>query len=441
VAGVMRAILIRGGRVIDPSTGFDSTADLFLADGRVAAREIRGINASDDALILDATGLIVTPGFVDLHTHLRFPGHPHKETIASGTAAAAAGGFTTICAMANTNPVVDSVETLRLVNDAISRESRVRVHQLGAISVRLDGVQAVDYQRLAEAGAIAFSDDGKPVWNIELMRNALRHSRELDLPVSVHEEDPGIVRGGVANAGPVARRLGLAEWPCSGEAVMVARDIQILQDVGGRLHIAHVSCADSLPYIREAKRRGLPVTAEVTPHHLVLTDELLDGDPAAGLLPAHPCTKVNPPLRSAEDVQAMIEALADGTIDAVATDHAPHTSADKDGPFAGAAFGFSSIEMALPLLLELVRSGRVGLPTLVERLTAGPARVFGLRSSLRPGARADVCVFDPTEEWRVTPSALRSKGKNSPLMNHSMIGRVRWTIVAGKIVWPDEKSS
>jgi dihydroorotase len=215
---------------------------------------------------------------------------------------------------------------------------------------------------------------------------------------------------------------------------MVARDIRLLEEVGGRLHVAHVSCADTIPLIREAKARGLRITAEVTPHHLCLTDRLLEGDPELDLAPAHPCTKVNPPLRSQEDVTALVEALADGTIDAVATDHAPHTAADKDQPYASAAFGFSALETALPLLLDRVRDGRIALPVLVERLTTGPARVFGLSSSLRPGSSAHVCIFDPNEEWEVLPNSLRSRGKNTPLLNRRLRGKVRWTIVAGRVV-------
>jgi dihydroorotase len=312
----------------------------------------------------------------------------------------------------------------------------VRVRQLGAVSRGLAGHELTDLQALAHAGAVAFSDDGKPVWNARLMEEALRWSDRLGKPVSVHEEDPDLVRGGVANAGEIARRLDLPPWPCAGEASLVARDLALLERSGGRLHIAHASCAETVALLKDARERGLPVTSEVTPHHLRLTDSLVEGDATLGLPAAHPCTKVNPPLRSREDVEALVEALADGVIDAVATDHAPHARADKERPFVEAAFGFSGIETALPLLLDLVREGRLTLLALVERLTVGPARVFGLEAgSIAPGALADVCVFDPDEEWEVAPEALYSLGKNTPLLGARLRGRVTCTIVGGDVVY------
>lgn len=427
-------ILIQGGRVVDPASSFDAIADLLVWGGRVEARE-PNLAAPADTELIDATGQIVCPGFVDLHTHLRFPGFPDKETMASGTAAAAAGGFTTVCAMANTEPVVDSVEVLVHVMDEARRTSKVHVHQLAALTMGLRGEALTNMDALADRGAVAFSDDGKPVWKDEIMRQALKTCAEIGRPISVHEEDPVLVGKGVANAGPPARRLKLPEWPCLGEASMVARDIALLEQEGGHLHIAHVSCAETVALLRDAKSRRLNVTAEATPHHLRLTDRLLDGDPELGFSPGHPCTKVNPPLRSSQDVEALVEALADGTIDAVATDHAPHTQADKALPYDSAAFGFSGIETALPLLLDLVRDRRLDLPTLIERLTVGPATVFGFNAgTLQPGAVADICIFDPDAVWRVTPKALQSKGKNTPLLGAHLTGRVTWTIVGGTIV-------
>jgi dihydroorotase len=431
----MSALLLSGGRVVDPSQGLDDIVDVLLADGVIARIGNANAGLPPSTAVLDVAGLIVCPGFIDLHTHLRYPGFPEKETIDSGTAAAAAGGFTTVCAMANTDPVVDDVAVLEMVYAEAARSARVRVRQLAAVSRGLLGRELTDMRSLAAAGAIAFSDDGKPVADPQLMERALRDSSACGLPISVHEEDPLVVRGGVANAGEAAARLGLAPWPCAGEATLVARDIGSLAQVGGRLHIAHVSCADTIILLRDASERGLPVTAEVTPHHLRLTDRLLEGDPAAGLPAAHPCTKVNPPLRSPADVDAMIEALASGLIGAIATDHAPHTAADKAQPFAQAAFGFSAIETALPLLLDLVRTGRLPLSVLIERLTAGPARIFNLPGgTLVAGSPADICVFDPDEPWTVTPEALLSRGKNTPVAGMELRGRVSYTFVAGEIV-------
>jgi dihydroorotase len=431
----MTSRLLTGGRVIDPSQGIDERIDVLIVGGVVARLGAANVGLPDDIEIVPVDGLIVTPGFVDLHTHLRYPGFPEKETIASGTAAAAAGGFTTVCAMANTDPVVDDPSVLEIVYAEAARSAYVHVRQLGAVSRGLKGLELTDMRALADAGAIAFSDDGKPVWDAGMMERALRAARDCDRPISVHEEDPSLVRGGVANAGPTAERLGLALWPCAGEVSLVARDIDLLSRTGGHLHIAHISCADTLALLRDAAERGLAVTAEVTPHHLRLTDRLLEGDADLGLSPAHPCTKVNPPLRSPEDVEEMIDALTSGLIGAVATDHAPHTTADKAASFSEAAFGFSMIETALPLLLDLVRAGRLPLPVLIERLTSGPSRLFGLHAgTLAPGSLADLCVFDPDERWTVRPDALKSRGKNTPLTGMELQGRVRYTIVAGEVV-------
>lgn len=427
-------LLIRSGRVIDPASATDGVADILIQGGRIAACRPH-IDIPPAAHLIDASGLIVSPGFIDLHTHLRFPGFPEKETLQTGMEAAAAGGFTTICAMANTSPVIDDPDLLRDVLTAAERLNTVHVHQLAAVSKNLAGRELAPLPALAAAGAIAFSDDGKPVADPALMHQALIIARDLGKPISVHEEDPSIVGKGVANAGEFARRLGLAEWPCEGEAAMVLRDINLLAQTGGRLHIAHVSCVDTVTALRAARRRGLSVTAEVTPHHLRLTDRLLEGDPRLELPPAHPCVKVNPPLRSAADVEAMIDALADGTIDAVATDHAPHTAQDKAGPFAAAAFGFTGIELALPLLLDLVRAGRLTLATMIARLTTGPARAFNLEAgTLRSGVPADITIFAPEESWSVTPNSLRSRGKNTPLLGAELRGRVRYTIVGGRII-------
>jgi dihydroorotase len=430
----MRPLLLRAGRVVDPSAGIDRVADLLIADGRVALVG-PDVSVGPETEVIEAAGLVVSPGFVDLHTHLRFPGQPEKETVGSGTRAAAAGGYTTICAMANTNPPVDRVEVLEEVYAEVGRSAAVRVLQFGAVSLGLRGERLTDMAALADSDAVGFSDDGRPVWNEQLMGEALARAGRLGKIISAHEEDPTLVAGGVANAGETARRHGLREWPCGGEASMVARDVALLERHGGRLHIAHVSCADTLPVLRQARARGLAVTAEVTPHHLRLTDRMLDGDPDLGLPTANPCCKVNPPLRSPEDVEAMIQALAEGVIDAIATDHAPHTAGDKAGSFADAAFGFSMIESALPLVLDLVRAGRVDLPAVIRRMSTAPAEIVGLEAgTLRPGAPADICVFAPDERWVLRPESMHSRGKNSPLLDAELRGRVKWTIVEGEVV-------
>jgi len=430
----MKPLLLRGGRVVDPSVEMDRVADLLIEDGKVALIA-PAISVRAETEVIEAAGMVVSPGFVDLHTHLRFPGQPEKETVASGTRAAAAGGYTTICAMANTNPPVDRAEILEKVYAEVQRSAVVRVLQFGAVSLGLRGETLTDMPSLAESGAVGFSDDGKPVWSERLMAEALTRAGQLGKITSAHEEDPKLVAGGVANAGEAARRHGLKEWPCEGEASLVARDVALLERHGGRLHIAHVSCADTLPVLRQARARGLEVTAEVTPHHLRLTDRMLDGDPDLRLPAAHPCCKVNPPLRSPEDVEAMIQALAEGVIDAIATDHAPHSAADKSGSFSDAAFGFSMIESALPLALDLVRGGRIDLQTLIRRLSTTPAEIIGLDAgTLRTGAPADICIFDPDERWILRPESLQSRGKNSPLLGAELRGRVKFTIVGGEVV-------
>lgn len=428
-------MVIAGGRIIDPAASLDIEGDLYIAGGRIVRIESIG-RIPAGVRSFDARGMIVCPGFVDLHTHLRFPGFPAKETLESAGAAAAAGGFTTVCAMANTRPVVDRVEVLDLITSEARRATSVRVRQLGAVSVDLAGERLTDMTALAAQGAVAFSDDGMPVWNESLMRAALAMSAILRKPVSVHEEDRAVVGSGVANAGERALRLGLEPWPCAGEASMVARDVELLAESGGHLHVAHVSCRETVEEIRRAKARGLRITAEVTPHHLCLDEQLLDGDLTTGLTAAHPCVKVNPPLRTRQDSQALLIGLIDGTIDAVATDHAPHAATDKEGAFQQAAFGFSALETALPLLLGLVRDRRLDLMTMIDRLTRGPATVFHLPGgTLRVGAPADVCVFDPDEPWTVTAESLHSRGKNTPLLGREMLGRVRMTIVGGRVTY------
>lgn len=415
-------ILIAGGRVIDPATQTDGVLDLLVTDGRVSALFPPGeLPISVDVPRYDATGFIVTPGFIDLHCHLRYPGQPDRETIASGTSSAVRGGFTSVCAMANTDPPLDSAETMAHALQAVRAEARCRVHLMGAVSLGLNGHENTDAKALRDAGAAGLSDDGNPVMSAGVMRGALLAGEKVGLAISAHEEQ----RDGSPAGAPNPR------WPPAGEAAMVRRDIDLARATGGRLHIAHVSSAQSLELIAAAQAAGLPVTSEVTPHHLALSQDLWEG---AEELPAdHGMVKVNPPLRSSHDARALADALAGGTISAVATDHAPHRNQDKCHEPATAAFGFTGFELALPLLLSL-GSDRLPLATMVERLTVGPARILGLAGgSLIPGQSADICVFDPNESWIVSRDTLISKGKNSPLRGSRMTGRVRATMVGGRL--------
>ncbi|MDQ2831535.1 MAG: dihydroorotase [Chloroflexota bacterium] len=424
-------ILFANGRVIDPLTGLDAVRDVLVVDGRVAAI---GHDASkpDDAQVVDCAGLVVAPGFVDLHCHLREPGQEHKETLASGLAAAAAGGFTTVCCMPNTTPPLDTPGRVQWARERAASVSPVHLYVIAAITTEQAGERLAPLRELAEAGAVAFSDDGRPVWNDDVMRLALRGAGELGLPLSLHEEDRELAAGGVMNAGPVAARLGLRGLPAVAEERMIARDIALLAAEGGRarVHIAHVSTAGAVALVRDARRRGLPVSAEATPHHLTLTDDLV-ARPWDGR-PYDTRAKVNPPLRTKEDVDAVVAGLLDGTIEAIATDHAPHGAADKRCPYEQAAFGISLFETALASVLTLYHERRAPLPVLIERLTAGPARLFGINAgTLTPGASADIVVFDPNEEWTVDAAAFRSKGKNTPLDGARLRGRVVMTLAEG----------
>lgn len=420
-------------RLIDPGRGFEGPAQLVIEDGKVVGYASE-CGSADGERVIDLGPLVLAPGFIDLHTHLREPGQEDKETIATGTAAAAAGGFTTVCAMPNTDPTIDSAAEVAALVDAARRRARVRVLPLGTVTRGQKGEELAELVAMAEAGAVAFSDDGQPVWNSALMRHALEYSRLVGRPIVDHCEDRELVRGGVAHEGKVAALLGLRGRPAAAEEIAVARDIALARLTGGRLHVAHVSAARAVELIRQAKAEGLPVTAEATPHHLTLTEELVAG--GDGRAPYDTNARVNPPLRSVEDVEAVVAGLADGTIDAVATDHAPHTVVDKLCEFDQAAPGISGLETALGLCLRLVHGGRLTLPVLIHRLTVGPARAFGLPwgGALRPGAPADLVIFDPDEPWTVEPERFCSKGKNTPLAGWTLRGRVRATLVAGELV-------
>ena len=439
------ALLIKGGRVIDPAQDIDRTADVLIEHGVVKA--VADSLASDGVTTIEAAGLVVCPGFIDMHCHLREPGFEHKETIATGTKAAAKGGFTTICAMPNTSPVADNRATVDFVLRRAREDGIVRVLPIGAVTMGSRGEQLAEMGELADAGAIGFSDDGNPVADDNLMRQALSYSSAFGLAIINHCEERSL-SAGVMNEGWVANRLGLRGIPNSAEDVMVARDIQLAGLTRGRLHIAHASTAGTVAMVRRAKEEGLAVTCEVTPHHLTLTEEAVLGPQGNGrafesLGPAAYDTnaRVAPPLRARSDVEAMVEGLKEGVIDFIATDHAPHAAVDKLCSFDEAANGISVLETALGSLLSLVHEGSITLPLLVERLTVAPARFLGFDTgTLRPGAPADVTIFDPDMEWVVDTAAFASKGKNTPLDGATLRGRVVATIVGGDVVYDSDES-
>ena len=418
-------LLLRGGRVLDPAGSVDRTADLLVEEGRIARVE-PGILAPAGARVIEVGGLIVAPGLIDPHVHLREPGQEHKEDIQTGTRAAAAGGFTSVCCMPNTKPVNDC----RAVTELIVRRARevgaVRVFPIGAITKGSAGETLAAFGEMKAAGVVAFSDDGRCVMNAGLMRRALEAARALGLPVSQHCQDENLARQTVAHESAVTARAGLQGEPAAAESVIVARDLELVELTGARYHAAHVSAAATVRLVRDAKRRGLPVTAEVTPHHFTLTDEATTSNDTS--------TKVNPPLRSADDRDALWEGLADGTLDCIATDHAPHAPADKEGGFQRAAPGLVGLETALALGLRLVEAGVLPLGRLVAAMTTAPARAFGLAGgTLAPGAPADVVVIDPDRLWRVKPEELHSKSKNTPFAGWELRGKAVLTLCGGNV--------
>ena len=442
----MSTLAIHNGRVIDPARGQDGIADVVIVDGRIARVGPNEGDAVVEADRIDATGLIVAPGFVDLHVHLREPGFESKETIASGTRAAARGGFTTVCAMANTNPPTDSRSAVESVLREAELSACVRVLPLGCITRGRAGQELAPAGELAQAGVVALSDDGDAVADARLMRHALEYSTRFGLPIVQHCEDPALVRDGHMHEGWVATRLGLRGRPASAEETLVARDIALAELAGAHLHIAHISTAGSVALVRAARERGAHVTAEVTPHHLTLTHEAVafppDDHDDYRRIRYDANAKVNPPLRELADVEACVEALRDGTIDAVATDHAPHTLADKQIEFDLAAPGISGLETAFGLLMRLVNDGRIDLSTLIERLTIGPVRAWDLGrrpglsglGTLAPGAVGDVVLLDPKARWTVNPFEFASQGRNTPLAGMELTGRAMATIHNGRVV-------
>ena len=421
-------LLLKGGRLLDPSQHLDAKGDLLLVDGKIA-RAGGTIDGGEDAQVIDCANAIVSPGFVDVHCHLREPGREDVETIATGARAAAAGGFTAICAMPNTEPVTDNQAAVGFIIRQAMRAGGARVYPIGAISVGQKGESLAEFGEMVGAGAVAVSDDGKPVVSAQLMRTALEYAQAFNIPVIDHCEEPTLAHGGSMNEGFLSARLGLRGIPSEAEEIMVIRDILLARRTGGHVHLAHMSTKGSVELIRWGKERGIRVTAEVTPHHLTLTEDAVDG------YDTH--AKMNPPLRTQADVDALRDALRDGTIDVIATDHAPHHYDAKEREFADAPFGIVGLETALALVVtELVDGGVIDFATLVDRMATRPARLFGLPGgSLRAGGVADVTVFDPKLEWIVDPAAFLSKGRNTPCAGRKLRGRTLATIVGGRLAY------
>ena len=436
------AILIRGARLIDAVHQLDVVGDILLDNGQIVDSGTAIESGPDGCIEVDGTGLVACPGFIDLHAHLREPGYEYKETIETGAMAASRGGFTTICCMPNTDPPIDSEPMVEFVLRRAREAGLVRVLPIGCITRERRGKELADFEEMAAAGAVAFSDDGDPVQDANLMRMALAYGADLGRPVINHCQDLHLSADGMMAEGAVATRLGLPGIPPAAEDAMIARDIALAGSTGGKFHVAHVSTAGSVPLVRRAKELGLNVTAEVCPHHLTITDEWALGTMGSGAGSSEwaydTATKVYPPLRGQLDVEALVAGLADGTLDCIATDHAPHDVASKQVTYQDAAFGISVLETALGSVMKLSHNGRVPLPVLIERLTAGPARVLGPQylplASLAPGTPADLVLFNPDLEWTVDPAEFASKGKNTPLDGTRLRGRVMATIAGGKFI-------
>jgi len=425
---VTEVLLLRGGRVVDPSQKLDEKLDVLLVDGHVAKLGTR-VSAPEQAQVRDCKGLIVTPGLIDVHVHLREPGEEHKETIATGAASAAAGGFTAVCAMPNTDPPIDDPAAVGYVAAEGRRAGAARVYPVACISVGRQGQRLALVGEMVESGAVAITDDGHPVMNSGLMRMALEYALAFGIPVADHPEDLGLSATGHMNEGLVSTRLGLPGKPNAAEDIHIVRDLLLAELTGGHIHLQHVSTRFGVDSIRQAKARGVRVTAEATPHHLILSHEAVDGYRTEA--------KMNPPLRCAEDVAAVRAGLADGTLDTIATDHAPHHYDEKEAAFAEAPNGIVGLETALGLVLtRVVGEGVIDLPTMVDRMSCAPARAFGLPGgTLAEGSPADVTVFDPAAEWTVDPKLFRSKSRNTPFTGWALVGRPRLTVVGGRIVF------
>jgi dihydroorotase len=424
----LKPLLLRGGTLVDPSQRLNEVGDLLIADGEIAGFG-RTIDPPDEAETIDCDGLIVSPGFIDVHCHLREPGREDVETVATGARAAAAGGFTAVCAMPNTDPVTDNQAAVGFIVRQAQRAAAARVYPIGAISVGQEGMVLAEFGEMVGAGAIAVSDDGKPVASAHLMRTALEYARTFKIPVIDHCEEPTLAAGGAMNEGIVSAQLGLKGVPAEAEEIMVIRDILLARLTGGHVHLAHMSTRGSVELIKWGKERGINVTAEVCPHHLSLTEESVRG--------YNTNAKMNPPLRTAADVEALREAVRNGTIDLVATDHAPHHYDEKEREFADAPNGIVGLETALAVIVtNLVEKGYLGFSDLVDRMSCAPARIFNLPGgSLKRGSAADVTVFDPSARWKVDPARFLSKGRNSPYAGMTLVGRAACTIVAGSVVF------
>ena len=450
----MSCVLLQGGQVVDPANDFDEVSDLLISDGKIAAVGI-GLESPEGTEIIDCSGQIVCPGLIDLHVHLREPGQTSKETIATGTAAAAAGGFTSVVCMPNTSPAIDNPSTVALIQNKAERDAIVNVFVAGAITKGIAGEELAPIGSLKQAGVVAITDDGHCVQNNELMRHALEYAQMFDLTVMDHCQDYSIVTDGVMHEGYWSTSLGLKGWPASGEDLIVARNIQLAKMTGTRIHCQHISSADSVQLIREAKSRGVPISGEACPHHFVLTDAAIAGsekywaEDGAGQQPedAQPewpvydtHFKMNPPLRSAQDREAILEGLCDGTLEILASDHAPHSGHEKDVEFDYAPFGITGLETELALsLMQLYHSSRLGLSGLLAKYTVNPAGLLKLdKGTLNQGADADVTVFDPDLEWTYNASSDAGKSSNSPFNGWQLRGRATMTIVAGEIVWRQE---
>ncbi|MGQ9876939.1 MAG: dihydroorotase [Chloroflexus sp.] len=458
--------LIKNGTIIDPANRVATIGDILVANGKVERLyDLADLHTDREPLapdveVINARGCVVAPGFTDLHTHLRQPGEEHKETIASVSAAAAVGGFTTLCARPTTRPTPDHAAAIRQLRELADQYARVRIDLIGALTMGNEGQVLSEMRELAEAGCIAFSDGGRTIANTALLRHALAYAAALKLPVMVSCQDPYLAAGGVAHEGAVSIRLGLPAIPAAAEEAIVARDIALAEATGAHLHISRVSTAGSVALIRAARARGVHVTAEVTPHHLTLSDrwllgwleernEIETGRPGAHpdlslpswlnptLLPPYDSsTRVDPPLRSIEHVEALVEGLRDGVIGAIATDHAPHALVDRDCEYGIAPPGISGLETALALTLTLVHRGEMDIVNLIAKLTEGPAQVLNRSpANLRPGATADIVIFDPERSWMVEPDHFASRGRNTPLRGQRLKGQVMLTMAAGKIVF------